>query len=277
MKIQKGALLATILGELNAVAIDTIAGKSTFLIYYSDPLPVDSVVELLEGDPDVIYAQPNFLCAVPEIGQISQSFPDENKPVYISGVSPDLYYDQQGAIIVSADSANLISTGDGVTVAVIDNGIDYNHPLFENSISASGFDFIDNDDYPAEEIGGLLGHGTFVSGLIKRIAPDCIIMPLRAFDAEGLGSSFKVAEAIYWAIDNGAGVINMSFSMSETDPVIYDAVSVALEANLALAASPGNDGQELTTYPAAYTGVIAISAIDSLDYIAPFSNYGNYI
>lgn len=277
VKIQKGALLAPILGDLDAVAIDTIAGRSTFLIYYSDPLPVDSVIDRLEINPSVIFAQPDYLCAIPEIGQISQSFPDENRPIFINGVSPELYYDQQGAILVSADSANLISTGVGVTVAVIDNGLAFNHPLFENSISANVFDFVDNDDYPAEEIGGLLGHGTFVSGVIKRVAPGCMIMPLRAFDAEGLGSSFKVAEAIYWAISNGADVINMSFSTSEPDPVIFEAVNSALEANLALAASPGNEGQEMATYPSAYAGVIAVSAVDSLDYLAWFSNYGNYI
>ena len=277
LKIQKGALLDPILGDLNTVKIDTIAGKNTFLVYYSDPIPVDIVVARFEGVPDVIYARPDLVCAVPEIDQISQSFPDENRPVFVSGVSPESYYDQQGAIVISADSANLISTGVGVTVAVIDNGIEYSHPLFDNSISANGHDFVDDDDYPAEEIGSLLGHGTFVSGIIRRIAPGSVIMPLRAFDADGIGSSFKIAQAIYWAIDNGAGVINMSFSMTESDQVIHDAINAALEAKLALVASPGNDGLELPTYPAAYAGVIAASAIDSLDNIAPFSNYGNYI
>lgn len=277
LKIQKGALLDPILGDLNTVEIDTIAGKNTFLVYYSDSMPVDSVVMRFEGVPEVIYARPDLVCAMPEIDQISQSFPDESRPVFVSGVSPESYYDQAGAVVISADSANLISTGSGVTVAVIDNGIDYNHPLFQNSISEYGYDFIDDDGNPAEETGTLLGHGTFVSGIVKRIAPSCVIMPLRAFDAEGIGSSFKVAQAIYWAVDNGAGVINMSFSMTESDPVIHDAIDAALGASLALSASPGNNGQEMPTYPAAYAGVIAASAIDSLDYIAPFSNYGNYI
>ena len=149
LKIQKGASIDNVLVELDAAAIDTIAGKNTFLVYYSDPLPVNTIVDILQNDPDVVFAQPNFLCAVPEIGQISQSFPDENRPVFISGVSPLLYYDQSGAIAVSADSANLLSIGTGVTVAVIDNGIEYNHPLFENYISPVGYDFIDEDDFPA--------------------------------------------------------------------------------------------------------------------------------
>jgi len=276
LKIQKGAQINQIIEVLNAAVIDTISGRSTFLVYYSDPLPVDTVIEMLQGDPNVVYAQPDYLCSIPEIDQISQSFPDENRPVYVTGVSPEPYYDQSGTVNIYADSAHLLTTGAGVIVAVIDNGIDYTHPLFENSLIA-GYDFIDSDDNPTEESGTLLGHGTFVSGIIKRVAPDCMVMPLRAFDGEGYGSSFNVAEAIYLAIDNGADVINMSFSMTVPDPVVDDAVMGAINANIAMAAAPGNNGQMMVTYPAAFSGVIAVSAIDNLDYLAAFSNYGEYI
>jgi len=277
IKIRGNVPLESIISEYGAVAIDSIYGHNTYLVTIAESLSVDEVVGQLRVKNGVQQAQPNFVSSLPEVDQISQSFPDETRPVFTMGASPPIYYGQSSIFDINSDEANQISTGEGVVVAVIDNGIALNHPLFENSISPDGYDFVDNDSDPSEEAGEVLGHGTFVAGIIKRIAPDCIILPIRAFNGDGLGNSFNVTEAVYYAIDQGADVINMSFSMYESNMVLAAAIQDAMRDGLVMVSAPGNNGEEVITYPCGFSGVIAVSAVDSLDYLADFSNYGFYL
>ncbi|HKK21973.1 MAG TPA: S8 family serine peptidase, partial [candidate division Zixibacteria bacterium] len=121
------------------------------------------------------------------------------------------------------------------------------------------------------------GHGTFVSGLISLTAPGCKILPLRAFDTLGLGTTFGITRAIYAAIDEGAEVINMSFSMYSASTALRTAVKDARHAGIVMIASAGNDHTNDSTYPAAFPEVIAVSSIDESEQAAWFSNYGEYV
>jgi subtilisin family serine protease len=273
--VETGAIEG-LLPRIKGVILSKIRNRHVFLVSLPSHYPVDRVAWALNRTGGVKFAHPNYRIDLPEVDQISQSFPDEDMPVYISGVSPITYYEQaqgQGG----SDSANMLATGAGVIAGIIDNGIEFSHPLFTDAFADSGYDFVDDDADPSEEAGDLLGHGTFVAGLVKLMAPDCMLIPYRSFDEGGVGSTYRVAQAIYQAIDDSVNVINMSFSMTTSNSLIEDAVSAAYQAGVAMVASAGNGNSPYSTYPAAYTGVVAVSAVDTLEYKADFSNYGDYV
>ncbi|MBZ5536649.1 MAG: S8 family serine peptidase [Acidobacteriia bacterium] len=120
------------------------------------------------------------------------------------------------------------------------------------------------------------GHGTMVAGLIHVVAPNARIQPLKAFGSDGAGTLSDVVRAINYAADQGANVINMSFSFPEGSKVLKRAIHHALSHQVILVASVGNEGKEVKkdVFPAAYNGVYGIASTDDQDIIAPFSNYG---
>jgi subtilisin family serine protease len=113
-----------------------------------------------------------------------------------------------------------------------------------------------------------------VSGLIHLVAPGAQIMPLRAFHSDGTGNLSDVVSAIYYAVDNGANVINMSFSSTTTSPALTQAIRYANANNVICVAAAGNEGQHILVYPAAIGGVISVGSTDLADLRSSFSNYG---
>nr|MBN2276427.1 S8 family serine peptidase [candidate division Zixibacteria bacterium] len=263
--------------------------KNIYLISFPRDYTFDEIRDALKHNSGVISVRPNYRVALPEVNQGSDIFPDQSNPIYLEGSSPSAYYEQQSEGNVGSDSANMLATGRDVVVGIIDNGVEYYHPLFiyidsitsdttlDSTFADMGYDYVDDDSSAAEETGDAYGHGTFVTGIIRLVAPNCRVIPYRAFDDDGVGSSFDVSSAIYQAIEDGVDVLNMSFGLYSSDTSIADAVGEAYEAGIAMVASCGNDNTATPFYPASYTGVIAVSAIDSLDYPADFSNHGAYI
>jgi len=123
------------------------------------------------------------------------------------------------------------------------------------------------------------GHGTLVSGLIHALAPSVFIMPLKAFDANGRATSFRIAKSIIYATDQGAQVINMSFSLETSSDLVDEAIEYAAKRKVVLVASLGNRNVKLEkkymNYPASYPKVIGVAATDLNDRKANFSNYGH--
>ena len=122
------------------------------------------------------------------------------------------------------------------------------------------------------------GHGTLVAGVLHAVAPEARIVPIRAFDAYGNTTLFKLAEAIYRASDLGVNVLNMSFSTTEVSMALQQAVIYAQGKGVATVASVGNESQNAAgMYPASYPLVSAVAATDFNDQLAPFSNYGSIV
>lgn len=119
------------------------------------------------------------------------------------------------------------------------------------------------------------GHGTMVAGIIHLVAPTAKIMPLRAFHTDGTSNLSNIIRAIYYAANNGANVISMSFSTSQPSASLQAAVQYALNKNIAVVASAGNDGLKTLVYPASFGGVQGIGSTNSLDQKSTFSNYGS--
>jgi len=117
-------------------------------------------------------------------------------------------------------------------------------------------------------------HGTLTAGIIAAVAPESMIMPLRAFDDKGSATNFRIAKAIRYAVKHGAQVINMSFGSLTESPVVRSAIDYALRNNVVLTASAGNNNTSNPQYPAAYANVITAAATNLNDVKARFSNYG---
>jgi hypothetical protein len=116
-----------------------------------------------------------------------------------------------------------------------------------------------------------------VAGLVHLVAPTAKIMPLKVFAADGSSRVFDIVRAIYYAVDNGARVINMSFSSLEQSPEITHAIDYATDNGVICVSSAGNSGRALLVYPAALRDVIGVGSITSTDPPArsSFSNYGD--
>ncbi len=277
LRLDSGDSLAAIVSSIGSSVIDSIAHRMTYLLRFDDTLSVDAQLEILRTHHGVLFAEPNFETSLPEVQQMSISFPDENAPPLVYGVSPASYFEQPANYEIGIDSAHARTQGNGTRVAVIDNGIELTHPLFAGALDTSRYDFFDNDDDPSELPGTVYGHGTFVAGLIRLTAPESKLMPLRAFDQDGVGNTFAIAQAIYYAIDHGADIINMSFGVYDNSYLLVKACSTAVANGVTMVAATGNDSTFMPIFPAALNGVIAVSALDTTEAIAWFSNYGEYI
>ena len=171
--------------------------------------------------------------------------------------------------------------GTGINIAIIDTGIDYNHPdLATNYIR--GYDFINDDGDPMDDH----GHGTHVAGTVAAIdnnigvigaAPGVNIYALKVLGADGSGSYSDIISALQWAVENDMDVASMSLSGTLNLAALEDACNSAYESGVVIVAAAGNDGRRKVNYPAAYSSVIAVAATDDTDTRARFSNYGSQI
>lgn len=170
--------------------------------------------------------------------------------------------------------------GAGVSVAVIDTGVDCSHPDLSCDQSA-GFNAIDPEASSVDDN----GHGTHVAGTIAAkwngagvagVAPLANVLPVKVLDAEGGGMVSDIVRGIDWAVDRGAKVINMSLGSEKGSPALQRAIRRAHERGVTVVAAAGNEGPGAGTvgYPAAYPETIAVAATDQADGIADFSSRG---
>jgi subtilisin family serine protease len=119
------------------------------------------------------------------------------------------------------------------------------------------------------------GHGTMVAGLVRRVAPGAKIMPLKPFGGDGRARLFHLLESIYYAVDNGAKVLNLSLSLAEPTDELQRAVEYAAQQGAVLVGSAGNSGLETMVYPAGYKQVIGVASTDLNDQASVFTNHGD--
>jgi len=121
---------------------------------------------------------------------------------------------------------------------------------------------------------GSFGHGTMTAGLVHLVAPEARILPLKAFSADGTSDLFNIVQAIYYAVDNGANVISMSFEIAQSSPALQNAIQYALSKNVTLVAASGNDGGQNMVYPAGFNSVIGVGSTTNADGKSSFTNFG---
>ena len=121
------------------------------------------------------------------------------------------------------------------------------------------------------------GHGTMIAGLIRLVAPGAKIMPLRVFDGDGRADPQDVIQAIYYAADNGANVINMSFSAERPSLELTLAIRYAAERGVVCVSSAGNNARNRKSWPAAFGKVLGVASTDNHGFVSDFSNYGYFL
>jgi serine protease len=199
----------------------------------------------------------------------------------------DQYADQQ----VNAPDAWDVTFGDtSVTIGVVDQGIKYDHPdldgNMDGSVSNYGRDFVDDDSDPYPDALSDEYHGTHVGGIaaaeidnsegVTGIGNSSVLSG-RALSEGGSGSTSDIADAVTWAADQGADVINLSLGGGGYTDTMKNAVSYATDNGALVVAAAGNDGQGSVSYPAAYSECLAVSALDPDETLASYSNYGSEI
>ncbi len=168
-----------------------------------------------------------------------------------------------------------------ILVAVLDTGIDGDHEdLKDKVVAVTNF----TDSPTANDI---YGHGTHIAGIIAAtsdngigiigMAPESRLMNVKIADDKGRSQPSALAEAIVWAVDNGASVINISIELREPSQEIEDAVNYAWTQGAIIIAAAGNDGGQVPVYPAYYENSVAVAATNLDDTLAPLSNYGDWV
>jgi len=313
-------------GRHGLTQITQVSSRGVFLVstYSVDPtIKTDSSVQSFE---------PNQALGVPElsgatVASLTQSstsildgLPGRTVVNYFGSPVASNYVQQPATVITRQHDLQAGSnlTGSGITVAVIDTGVDPSHPALASSLLA-GYNFINEAVVPSElldlppDVAAALsqsstsildgqnlvqlnaftvailsqsstsildgapnafGHGTMTAGLVHLVAPGARIMPLKAFGGDGSSDLFNILRAIYYAVDHGANVINMSFEIAQGSPSLQAAIQYALSKNVVVVAASGNDGQQILVYPAAYNSVVGVGSTSNTDSKSAFTNFG---
>ncbi len=237
------------------------AGK--FRVFkHNDP---EAILNSLKNEPGVIYAE-------------------RNAYAYALMVPNDPYYKYQWHMTrIGVEDAWDLSTGSGVIVAVVDTGIKQTLEDLANTQFVPGYDFVNEDNDPTDDE----GHGSHVAGTIAQstnngvgvvgIAFNAKLMPVKVLDSRGSGTYDDIADGIYYAVDNGADIINMSLGGPSSLDILEDAVNYAWSHGVVVVCAAGNESTSDPSYPAAYDAAISVSATTSIDTLASYSNYGSTI
>lgn len=251
----------------------------------------------------VVYAEPNYRFDAPEETGIIWSAGDGYSFVAAGRKAMAAQWAWKATDLWAAQQ---VSRGAGVKVAVLDTGVDLNHPALAGHL-VPGYDFVDGDNDPSESGSlaiGPYGHGTHVAGLIATVAPDAKIMPVRVLDQSGEGNIWVLAEAIAFAADpdgdpntpDGVQIINLSIATLRRTEMVKDIIKIECAepvtpakysaspsdfgAGIVVVSAAGNGGGNTPEYPAAENGVneiIPVAASDQNNRLASFSTYGSWV
>ncbi|MEB3284725.1 MAG: S8 family serine peptidase [Candidatus Sericytochromatia bacterium] len=245
-----------------------------------------SPLRALQTTPGAVWVEADHPVRAPRIdGQDIKARPIARTVSY--GPNDPLLPAQYSYHTLNADRFWLKQTGTpNCVVAIIDSGIDARHPDLQGAC-VPGWDLT----VTPPQSGGLedpYGHGTHVAGIvgartnnaigIAGLAPGCKLLPVKIFNQFGHSTAGITAEAIVWAVDHGAKVINCSWGTPLPGEATMEAVRYAMEKDVVVVAASGNSGKnDGLNYPAAQDGVIAVAASTDIDGWASFSTWGDWV
>jgi len=287
--------------------------KHIYIIQFPKGTDINKVIDECLRTGDVEYAEPDYSGSG---GGTQGITPNDQYYFRQWGLKNDGTFSLSPSVAgadIDMENAWSIEQGDSnIIVGVLDSGNKSDHPEFSGRIwtnynevpnngidddnngyidDVQGWDFVNSDNNPADDH----GHGTNVTGIIGAngnnstgyagVNWNCKLMILKGLDNTNSGQYSRWAEAIYYAVDNGARVINMSLGGMYTSTTLQKAVTYALNNNVVVVACMMNTNSNTVYYPAGYTGVIAVGSTNSNDTRSkPFfwsstsgSNYGNHI
>lgn len=273
--LQPGATVEAINQSYGTTTIRTLApGRAIYLLQAPAGVDPEQLAADMGADPRLRYVELNHVTDAPEaIGRSGFAW---------GGYDPAPYNVQYPQQMLGLPAAHAISQGAGVVVAVIDTGVQLNHPDLAGRLTAARIDFVDGDNQPEDEFGAGAnhgaGHGTHVAGIVHLVAPQAQIMPIRVLDSDGRGYSFVIGEAILYAVENGAKVINLSLGMPESASYyIEEIVEEATQQGVVVVAAAGNLNSPQKQFPAAAECALGVTAIGPERVKADFASYGDWV
>jgi subtilisin family serine protease len=267
------------------VKIDPAAQNKAEISVLSEPSNSDNALskmgwEVVEVDADHAQQAMAELQATPGVVEVTPDYQleltwDPNDPGYTQG-------DQWAIDKIGANLAWEFSSSQPITVAVVDSGIDPNHPDLAGR-TVPGYNFIDDNTDTTD----LCGHGTHVSGIIAAetdnnlgvagIAPNAVIMPVKVIGANCLGSYSRLMKGILYAVDHGVRVISITSGGAYDHSGLHDAIAYAQSKGVLVAVSAGNHGDAEPFYPGSYAESFTVAGTDVDDAPYDMSNYGEQI
>lgn len=236
----------------------------------------EEALERLGQDPAVVYIEENLTIRLPDRTVRALSTKSAAAPLAVGEYEQSWGVRRIGAEFMHDSGI----TGRGVKIAVLDTGIDYNHPELKANYKG-GVNLINpGSTDPRDD--ATSSHGTHVAGIIAAarngaevvgVAPDAELYAVKILGGDGRGDSATVAEGILWAVDNGMDIINIS-AASIPSTAVQEALQAAENAGILVVAAAGNESGQPISFPASFEPVIAVTATDQSDNLAPFSNQG---
>lgn len=294
VRIPQGGSLSAFLNALNAdfpglgaFAIDSYPSRNLYLLQHS-PLSHDETDDLEDAMEDVYPAQGLVMYA--ELLYEAKAPEGSSGSIWVDGVAEfSAFGNQYIRETIGLPEAHMRSMGASTVVAVLDTGIDSTHPALAGRIAAGGYNFVnksantadvgdgvDNDGDAA--IDELVGHGTFIAGMIAMTAPAAKLLPVSVLNSDGKGDNWWIALGVFHAIDRGVEVINMSLTSTYDSVAVIDAILEAESRGIVVAAAAGNSNHdEPREYPAMDDDipVLGVAATNDVDVKGAFSNYSD--
>jgi len=260
----------------NIGATQTLAGPDGLYVFqFLSAELAKTALEILNGSPGIIFAEPDRLVALEEGAGAGQGYEFgsfEAAAAYShlgwgpGRIGSDLYLDY----LIASGRQNA-----SVVVAVLDTGVDTNHPFLAGR-HVPGRNYVNTAAPPMD----VHSHGTHVSGIIVDVTialPNVRIMPVKVLGDDGKGSSTNVANGIRWAAENGAKVINMSLGGAHAQ-VKDDAIDYAAGRGVTVVVAAGNDTDLASNWCPSHTETaITVASFDSANRPASSSNYGECV
>ena len=264
--------------------IDSIQGRPIYLLSYS--LDATQTADDAHAALDALTAAGVVTWA--ELNYEGRSGEGQTDSLWLSGLAfpPDAFEAQYAADLLGLDAAHARSRGQGVTIAIVDTGIDGTHPIFGGRVSPIGASFVagspsasDIGDGVDNDADGLVdeqvGHGTFVAGLVHLVAPEAKLLSARVLDSEGRASTYAITKALAWSIDRGAHIVNMSLGETYRSQTLEDVVEEAMSKGIVVVGAAGNSAtEEPEEFPACDGSACGVSALDADDIRGDFSSFG---
>jgi hypothetical protein len=266
--------------QLGLAKVRSFSMVPVHVMQINDGMTVSQKLQQVRADASVAYAEPNFKL---------QSFRSPNDPSYASlwGMNNTGQTGGTPGADINAEDAWDRTTGNATPiVAIIDSGIDYNHPdLAANMWEGIGYDFANDDDDPMDDH----GHGTHVAGTVGAVGNNGVgvagvawrtrLMALKFLAAGGFGFTDDAIAAIEYAVANGAKISNNSWGGYGYSQALFDAIQAAGNAGHLFVAAAGNSNFSndiLPAYPASYPlpNIISVASMDHNGNRSPVSNYG---
>jgi len=280
-----GAIAIDLVDDLSQRDIEVFGTEMGLVLHASSVLTARTRIHTVEVSPEQVDAWLRKLRddrRVQHVEPIAKVFALGDSGEVVSGLS--LPMDRVGA-----RRAWRYSTGRGVTVAVIDTGVDCeSRSPFSTCVDLShtacrtGFNVVDSTPNTLDDN----GHGTYVAATIAQstnqgwsafgMAFHARLLPVKALNSRGWGTTLTVADGIRYAADAGADVINLSLGGQRASRIMFDSIEYARSKRATVVAA-ANDNDEFIMYPAGFDGVVAVTATDNIDKLAEFSSRGGHV